>query len=319
MRRIVGWTALLAAGAFLVVVVAYVLDTRRAHERVRGASTILSSPYGAIEYTRGGKGHPVLVIHGAGGGYDQGELLAEAVLGDDFHWITPSRFGYLGSTLPEHANWDKQAEAWAFVLDHLGIEKVAVVALSQGGPSALLFALLHPDRVSSLTCLSCGVVASSSDDQAEANQKGNLLRVIYSRDATYWPVSKFFKKQFMGVLGANKAVVASLTPEQRSIVDRIVDYMNPASLRSAGVVMDNEAPLPGERIAGITTPTLIIHARDDLLQLYHNGAFAAATIPGAELLSFDAGGHVVVAVERDTIRAAVRQHILSHASPPAAQ
>src|SRR5690606_7061954 len=125
------------------------------------------------------------------------------------------------------------------------------------------------------------------------------------------------RTQLMGVLGASRDVVAGLSPEQRDIVERIIEYMNPASSRSAGVVMDNEAALPGARIAAVNAPTLVVHARDDLLQLYRNGEFAAATIPGARLRSFDAGGHVVLAVERDAIRAAVREHIRSHAAMPA--
>jgi pimeloyl-ACP methyl ester carboxylesterase len=70
----------------------------------------------------------------------------------------------------------------------------------------------------------------------------------------------------------------------------------------------------GRALADITVPTLIVHARDDLLQLYHNAAFAAATIPGVRLLSFDSGGHVVIAVERPAVQRAVRQHILAHAA-----
>lgn len=318
-RKVVLWSALLVGVALTVVVGSYALDTRRAYERIRGRSTVLSSPYGSIEYTEGGEGTPVLVVHGAGGGYDQGEILVEAILGDDFHWITPSRFGYLGSALPEGATWDEQADAFAYLLDHLGIEKAAVVALSQGGPPALLLAVLHPERVSSLTCLSCGVAASSSEDQAQANRKGDLLKGVYAHDWTYWPVSKYFKTQLMGVLGASEEVVRTLTPGQRAIVERIIDFMNPAGPRSEGVVFDNEAVLPGERIAAIVAPTLIVHARDDFLQLYRNGAFAAATIPGAKLMSFDAGGHVVIAVEQDSIRAAVREHILAHAGTAAAE
>src|SRR5690606_33359937 len=121
----------------------------------------------------------------------------------------------------------------------------AVVALSQGGPSALLLALRHPERVSSLTCLSCGVVQTASAEQAEADRKGKVLRFVFSRDVTYWPVSRFLGTQLMGVLGASPEVVAGLTPEQRSIIERIIEYMNPASLRSAGVIMDNTAQLPG--------------------------------------------------------------------------
>jgi 2-hydroxy-6-oxonona-2,4-dienedioate hydrolase len=89
--------------------------------------------------------------------------------------------------------------------------------------------------------------------------------------------------------------------------------MNPAAPRSAGVVLDNTAELPGDRIRAIASPTLIVHARDDSLQLYHNAEFAATTITGARLMSFDVGGHVVVAVQRDRIGAAVREHIRSHA------
>jgi 2-hydroxy-6-oxonona-2,4-dienedioate hydrolase len=312
LRKLTLYSAVALGSIAIAIASSYVIDMRRAYARVSGKSTIIPSPFGALEYTAGGDGPAVLVIHGAGGGYDQGELLAEAALGGGFHSIAPSRFGYLGSEMPERATWDDQAHAYAFLLDHLGIEQVAVVALSQGGPSALLFALLYPERVSSLTCLSCGIAPSSSHEQADADQKGNMLRFVYSRDFTYWPFSKYFRPQLMGLLGANRSVVAGLTPEQRELLDRFIDFMNPASLRSAGVVFDNEAVLPGERIASITTPVLIVHASDDMLQLYRNAAFASAAIPGARLLSFEAGGHVVLAVERDAIRTAVRKHVMTH-------
>jgi 2-hydroxy-6-oxonona-2,4-dienedioate hydrolase len=305
-------TALLLATLFLVGTGSYLLDMRRAYDRIRGKSSVIPSPFGDIEYSMGGSGPPVLVIHG-GGGFDQGELLAEALLGDQVGWIAPSRFGYLGSAIPDGATWDEQAHAFAFLLDHLGIHRTAVVAMSQGGPSALLLAALHPDRVSSLTCLSCGVVASTSADQGDANRMGNRLRMVFARDFTYWLFAKFFRQPLMGMLGANRAARAEMRPGDRALVERIIQYMNPAAPRSAGVVMDNTATLPGERIAAITAPTLIVHASDDLLQLPHNAEFAARVIPGARLMSFETGGHLVMVVQRDSIGAAVREHILTHA------
>ena len=131
----------------------------------------MQSPLGDIEFKRGGAGVPVLVIHGSGGGYDQGALIATAILGAGFDWIAPSRFGYLRSTFRQGATFDNQAEAYAHILDSLGLHKVAVLALSHGGPSALLFAGLYPERVASLTVLSCGVALSSDASHAEANQK----------------------------------------------------------------------------------------------------------------------------------------------------
>jgi pimeloyl-ACP methyl ester carboxylesterase len=68
------------------------------------------------------------------------------------------------------------------------------------------------------------------------------------------------------------------------------------------VTFDNQAAMPNERIAAISTPTLIFHAIDDSLQLYRNAEFAAATIPGARLKKYPRGGHLLIAVEQDEIR-----------------
>jgi 2-hydroxy-6-oxonona-2,4-dienedioate hydrolase len=313
-RGILGWIAVMLILAVVLVLAAYVRDINRAYERVRGKSTVISSAYGDIEYTEGGAGPHVLVIHGSGGGYDQGELIVQAFLNDRFHWIAPSRFGYLRSTFHDGATFDDQAHAYAALLDHLGVEKVAVVTFSHGGPSALLFAVLYPERVSSLTLVSVGVVSTPTGDQTQAAQKGSALVTIYKHDWLYWGMTRLFKKQFMGLMGATDAVIAELTPGQQELVDRIIKEMNPVSPRSAGVVFDNRAMLPGDRIAAIQAPTLIVHATDDTLQPYHNAEFAAATIPGAKLERFDRGGHLLMAVEQATIHAAVQKHILDHAS-----
>ena len=313
-------TPLLIAGVLLAVLLvvlvigttAFLLDMNHHYNRVLASSKVMTSPYGDIEYSEGGSGPAVLVIHGSGGGHDQGQLIAQAVLSEAFHWIAPSRFGYLRSTVDDRATWDEQAHAYAHLLTQLGIDEVAVVALSHGGPSALLFALLHPDKVSSLTLISAGVRSSSTADQTQANEKGDMLTAAFQFDLPYWLLSKFFKSQFMELMGANEETVSALTITQRSMVEQIVNDMNPASLRSAGVVFDNKAVLPGERIAAIVAPTLIIHAKDDTLQLFHNAEFAASVIANSSLVSFERGGHLVVFVERAYILAETQRHITQH-------
>jgi pimeloyl-ACP methyl ester carboxylesterase len=291
---------------------AYLWEINVAYERVRAKGTVMPSPYGDIEYTEGGSGPPVLVIHGSGGGYDQGELIVQALLSARFHWIAPSRFGYLRSTFSEGATFDDQAHAYAYLLDQLGIDKVAIVTLSHGGPSALLFAVLHPERVSSLTLISAGVVSSADQDQTKANRKGDMLMTIFKYDPLYWASTKMFRRQLMNLMGANGAVIAGLTPDQRELVDQIIDFMNPVSLRSAGAAFDNKAQMPNERISAIRAPTLIFHAADDTLQLYRNAEFAASTIPGARLVRFDTGGHLVIGVEQMAIRTIMQKHIVDH-------
>ena len=88
--------------------------------------------------------------------------------------------------------------------------------------------------------------------------------------------------------------------------------MNPVSPRAAGAAFDNKAALPNERIAAVRAPTLIFHARDDTLQLFHNAEFAASTIPDAKLVSFERGGHLLIGVEQATIRGAMQRHIFDH-------
>lgn len=312
--RTSGWIATGLLAAAVLVLAAYLWDMNRAYDRVRGKSTVISSPYGDIEYTEGGSGFPVLVIHGSGGGYDQGELLARAVLGEQFRWIAPSRFGYLRSSFREGATFDDQAHAYAQLLDHLGIRKVSVVALSHGGPSALLFAVLHPERVATLTLISAGVASSTTQSQAQANRKGDTLTTIFKHDPLYWAVTKLFRSQLMGLMGANDAVIAGLTPGQRELIDQVIDSMNPVSPRSAGVAFDNKARMPNKRIAAIRAPTLVFHAADDRLQLYHNAEFAASTIPGARLVKFDGGGHLLMIVEQSAIRTVMQQHIVDNMS-----
>jgi len=307
--RLAAWIAAAVLVAVVAALMLYLRDMRRAYERIRGKSQVVSTPYGDVEYTAGGSGPVVLVIHGSGGGFDQGELLARTVLPDGYRWIAPSRFGYLRSTVRDGATFDDQAHAYVALLDHLGIRNVAVLALSHGGPSALLLAALHPDRVSSLTLLSAGVASSSDSDQAKANEQGSALTTIFQRDVYYWAITTAFRTRFLRLLGATDEVVASLTADQRELTSQVIEFMNPVSPRAAGVTFDNRAAMPNERIAAITAPTLILHATDDTLQLYRNATFAASTIPGARLVSFPRGGHLLMAVEQQAIRAEIERHL----------
>ncbi len=282
------------------------------YKRIQGKTKVIHSPYGDIEYSEGGTGPNVLISHGSGGGFDQGELIVQAVLNQQFHWITPSRFGYLQSTYQPGSTFDDQAHAYATLLDHLGIKKVAVIALSHGGPSALLFAVLYPERVSSLTLISAGVASIFTENQKQAHKQGTALTKIYKYDWIYWAATKLLKKKFIQLMGATDKVIEELTNEQRELINRIIDEMNPASQRYQGARFDNQATLPGNRIAAIQTSTLIIHAKDDTLQQYHNAEYAASTIPNSKLVSYEKGGHLLIAVELSNIKTQIQEHILKN-------
>jgi 2-hydroxy-6-oxonona-2,4-dienedioate hydrolase len=79
----------------------------------------------------------VLVVHGIFGGFDQGSVTAQGNLGNGFRCIVPSRFGYVRTPLPDTASPATQADAYACLLDVLGIERTAVMGASAGATSAI--------------------------------------------------------------------------------------------------------------------------------------------------------------------------------------
>ena len=94
-----------------------------AQDRLTSSSrdTIQPPGHGIIEYARDGSGLPALVSHPLFGGFDVGLGVGRKFLGPDFSIIAPSRFGYLGSTLPTAALPADQADAFAAVLDTLDL------------------------------------------------------------------------------------------------------------------------------------------------------------------------------------------------------
>jgi 2-hydroxy-6-oxonona-2,4-dienedioate hydrolase len=296
---------IVSIAAATALFVKYRSDMRAARERLRGKSAVIPSPYGDIEYGEHGARPAVLLIHGSGGGFDQGEFLAHTVLGEQCHCLIPSRFGYLRSTFQEGATWDEQAHAYASLLDHLGVGQVAVVAFSAGGPSALL----HPERVSSLTLVSCSGARIPAEESKQAQGLGDVLNWLFQRDFPYWVVGRLFKWPLLALMGVPRSVTSGLSPAQREVLGRFIEGMNPVSLRREGVVFDHTREVPGPRIAGIRAPALVIHARDDTLQPYRNAEFFSTTIPGARLLNFPAGGHIVALIEQEAVASAVQRHL----------
>lgn len=95
---------LLASGVF----VRFRRDLDASIARLDGASSLIETANGPIEYAEAGSGSPVLFIHGAGGGFDQGLDMAEPIAAAGFRLIAMSRFGYLRTPLPQDASPEKR-------------------------------------------------------------------------------------------------------------------------------------------------------------------------------------------------------------------
>src|SRR5689334_11558438 len=90
----------LAAAAFILVYESYRSDLGVARARIASGSSIAQTACGPLEYAISGEGPPVLVVHGSGGGFDQGLEFGAPLVKRGFQVIAPSRFGYLRTPVP---------------------------------------------------------------------------------------------------------------------------------------------------------------------------------------------------------------------------
>ncbi len=277
----------------LIIFSLYRRDLRIARARIAAGSTMIDTACGPIEYAESGEGPAVLIVHGAGGGYDQGLLLGQAIFGEGYRVIAPSRFDYLNSPVPADHDLEAQADAYACLLDKLGLDKVPVVAVSAGGPSALTFARLHPDRTSALIMMSA--ISFIDEIDVESDQKEAMINRMVSNDFVYWAAIHGAKGYMLELFGVSKEAQADISAEEMAQTKMFLDSMLPMSARLDGIAVDQGRSMPRDYpLEEITAPTLVLHSKDDKLIPYENGQHSASEIPGAELISFEQGGHLMM-------------------------
>lgn len=284
-----------ASAAGMTAYARYRREMRDIRVALDGGSSIAETAAGPIEYAEIGDGLPMLVIHGAGGGYDQGLLIARD-LSSRYRMIAPSRFGYLKTPVPADDSPSAQADAHAALLDFLGIRKCIVVAASAGAPSAIELALRHRECVSALVLLvprTYHPTQSVGADEGLPSQ-AVLKLVEASADFAYWLATRVSRGSVVRFLGVPPEVEANASAKARDRVTDFVKSILPLSDRVRGIEVDGRAkikPWPLERIA---VPTLVISAEDDLYKTLPGARFTAEKIPGAELRVLKSGGHLMV-------------------------
>jgi class 3 adenylate cyclase len=168
------------------------------------------------------------------------------------------------------------------VLDAVGLERVALYALSQGGPTAIVYAVRHPERVSHLILYGSFARMSWFLDSEEGRKRFEvgvaLMRHGWGSDVPAY--RQFFTGLFMpdadgeGIRWFNELQRVSTSGK------------NAAALFSAQRDIDVTQLLPQVRV-----PTLVVHCRGDAAVPFEAGRDLATAIPGARFLPLDSRNH----------------------------
>ncbi|HTT01324.1 MAG TPA: alpha/beta hydrolase [Steroidobacteraceae bacterium] len=273
-------------------------DISRARARIASGSRLISTACGPIEYADTGAGPVILSIHGAGGGFDQGLALAEQFATRGYRVIAISRFGYLRTPAPPHPSIALQADAYACLLDELGIRRVAIVSASAGAPSALEFALRHSTRCTALVLLVPGWYPPM---QRSFKRLGAMETLVFDRllrsDFLFWAFTTFMPSvSDRAVLGTPPSVMATASAADRVRVATILRDISPVSARQVGLSLEGKLTAQdlSKLLESITAPTLAISTEDDLYSTYANAEFITHHIPQSEFVGYHTGGHMLV-------------------------
>jgi pimeloyl-ACP methyl ester carboxylesterase len=289
--------ALVVVGfAVLLIAVLFLRDMATIRARLADASVVVKTDAGLIEYARRGDGDPLLVLHGAGGGHDQGALLARALIGEGFDVISPSRFGYLRSPLPADASTSAQADALVALLDELEIDRVGVVAMSGGVPPALQLAERHRTRVNAIVLLSAAPFAPSALEAQELPVPIAIYNFLFASDFPYWLVIRTAPAAIAPIFDVRASHLRRATAEERRFAREMMAAFEPVTERIAGLKNEGAAIDPAAHydLGSITAPTLVVHAVDDALNPPTASERIARDIPGASLVLLADGGHLLL-------------------------
>ena len=300
-----GLLVLLILGTGLVLV-SYSNFSEERLTAIKTGSKILDTAAGPMEYQQIGNNGPVLLLlHGTPGGYDQ------AIPIEGMRVLVPSRPGYLRTPLDTGRTPQEQADAYAALMDSLGIDQVIVMGASGGGPSAIAFAVRHPKRTVAL-------IALEAVSQTLSLEELTIETPFFMSSDFYTWAALSAMKTLMGPGGIVELVVPN--PEnQRLILD------DPAKLKKIESLMWSSWPMSLRQLgeandftqfadidlnaSAISVPTLIIHGTEDINVEYTQSIALAEQIPGAILHTVDGADHMMPFSHSEEMTAAIEEFL----------
>ena len=177
------------------------------------------------------------------------------------------------------------------VIEAAGVERFALMGLSEGGPTAIRYAHKHPERVSHLIIIGSFLVAPGVEDVPQFSAIARLVPKYWGSDSAAF--HQMFTATFMpdGNTEENKLFNdiqrTSATPETAS-----------EFLKSFGDVDVRDI------VGDVQVPALVLHRKGDLAIPVRFGQDVAAQLPNARIELLEGSNHWLAALDRED-----REHI----------
>ena len=172
------------------------------------------------------------------------------------------------------------------VVDASGLERFALLGISQGCAVSIAYAVRHPERVTHLALYGGFAVGSAkrARSAAEKEQKAamlTLMRVGWGQENVAF--RQLFTSQF--IPGGTKEQEDWFNELQRisaSPEDAVRNLIAASNIDVSAL------------LGQVTVPTLVMHARDDARVPFEFGRRLAASIPGARFVSLPSRNHLIL-------------------------
>jgi pimeloyl-ACP methyl ester carboxylesterase len=231
--------------------------------------------------------------------------------------------GGLSDPIPKVRLLEERAAEIEAVMDAVGFGKAVLFGMSEGGPQAIVFAAKRPERTRALILYgSFAFTAGGSWDDLDRDPAELRARALAEVGEDYTPSTKQLARfqEFVRVAlsgWGSGATAKAMFPSARAPTRQLAMFermsASPGMFRAtieSNLRIDVRPILPT-----LTTPTLVIHAREDTMPVQCS-RYLADHIPGARYLEVDGADHAPWFTDPDTILTRIEEFLTgSHAAP----
>jgi pimeloyl-ACP methyl ester carboxylesterase len=235
------------------------------------------------DYLEAGSGDPVVLLHGSGPGVSAQANWQHNIgpLSQHFHVFAPDIVGFGATERPNDVIYSLRTwvdHVWAF-LDAIGIQSTSIVGNSLGGRIALAMASEHPERITKMVLMGSPGVGMT--------MTGGLAAL-----RAYTPSYESMRDLLLNHFAVDKSIItddlvriryeASVAPGAYEAYRSM--FFDP---RHAG----SELGIGEDEVRSITTPSLLVHGREDNVVPLQVATTMVGLLPNADLHVFAGCGH----------------------------